>query len=115
MLLKKKNNSEDSDFSDDSSQNYDSDISSENISRQIAFVSEEDKCSDDEEIGSNIQQAHRQKQGKSSLLFLYWEDGLRIEIHNSENPSTLFELLIIPEKAELMGRKTIKYVQQCPE
>ena len=58
-MKEKVNISEDSEFSGDSSQNYDSDISPENISRSISSQNEED---DSSEAESDIQHAHGQKQ-----------------------------------------------------
>ena len=43
------NNSEDSEYSDDSSQNYDSNISPQNISRPISSESRKDEFSDEEQ------------------------------------------------------------------
>ena len=48
------NNSEGSEYSDDSSQSYDSDISPLNISRPISSESDENKFSD-EEIETDMQ------------------------------------------------------------
>ena len=62
------NNSEDSEFSDDSNRNYDSDMSSKNINRPIC--ENEDNCSEGEETESNIQHEHGRKQAPFSF---YWE------------------------------------------
>ena len=45
-------NCDDSDFSDDSNQSYDSDVSPENINRSFSSENEEHYCSDDEETES---------------------------------------------------------------
>ena len=55
------NNSEDSEFSDDTNQSYD--ISSENISRPISLKSEEDHCSEDKETERDIQRGTWTKAG----------------------------------------------------
>ena len=58
------NSIEDRKFNDDSSQSYDSDISSENLNMPISSKNEEHEYSDEEET-------------ESDLIFLFWETGIK--------------------------------------
>ena len=57
------NNSEDSKYSNDSNQSYDSDISPQNITRSISFESKKDDFSDEA----------RDMEGQRGLIFFYSE------------------------------------------
>ena len=51
-----------SEFNSDTSQSFESDMSAGKINTNIYFESEKDVCSDNEDIESDIQHAHGQKQ-----------------------------------------------------
>ena len=96
------NNSEDSEFRDNSSQIYDSDMSPENINKppkmkeMTALSMKRQKT-----IFTN---AHRQKQRDREALFsFYWEASGKSQ--NSENLE-FFKLFITLKTAELISRET---------
>ena len=85
--------SEDSEFSDDSSQSYESDMSSENINRPIS--------SDSEKTESDIQLVTWMKAGPEQPHFPFiGKPGLNIKITNLENPLLFFEICITSETTE---------------
>ena len=66
------NNSEDNEFREESNQSYDSEMSSEYVSRPISFESEEDNYSDDEETESDIQHSTGMKAGTKQPCFFFF-------------------------------------------
>jgi hypothetical protein len=89
------NNSEDSEYSDESSESYASDISCES----------EDESSD-EVIDTDIKHGTWTNVGTERPRFPFiGKPGLNVKIENSENPLEFFELFITPEIAELISRE----------
>ena len=90
------NNSEDSEYSDENSESYASDI----------FCESEDESSD-EVIDTNIQHGTwTTNVGTERLHFPFiGKPGLNVKIENSENPLEFFDLFITPEIADLRSRE----------
>ena len=101
------NNSEDSEFSNDSSQSYDSDISLQKISRAISSESEDEEDFSDEEIETDMQYRTWTNAGTERPRFPFiGKPGLNVEIKNSKNPLEFFELFITSDITELISRET---------
>ena len=89
------NNSEDSEYSDESSESYASDISCES----------EDESSD-EVIDTDIKHGTWTNVGTERPHFPFIRKPvLNVKIENSENLLEFFELFITPEIAELISRE----------
>ena len=95
------NNSEDSEFSDDS-ESYANDIASDS----------EDQSSDDV-IDTDIHHGTWTNVGTERPRFPFiGKPGLNVKIENSENPLEFFELFIIPKISELICKETNRYAEQ---
>ena len=100
------NNNEDSEYSNDSSQSYDSDISPQNTSRPIYSESKNDEFSD-EEIESDIHHGTWINAGTERPRFPFIGIQIKWKMKNSE----MFRTFWI-ELAELKSRDTNRYAQQ---
>ena len=106
------NNSKDSKYYDNSCNGH-TEMSSENRSRPISLKkNEEYNCSDNEEKESDILHCKWIKAFLKCFSFIR-EQGIKVEIQNSENPQEYFELFITLEVFPVLFNVRLNITQQA--